>query len=660
MIRFSPPMVALANLAEMWIKDKSFTQQLKTVIQDAMLDNNAEKQRLKFNVQGMKKINKILNTESEAQEQLKRIDELLLELKNLVDNGQSSPDTIDEILNGLEESIITKERLLSSMKQEDMKLRLSRFPIVNDYLQACMNVYGGTETDDILRPRQEFIIEFIEDTEEDFNSYLEIRPQASQWQPYFTTYMTNIKEGVGGVQVFLEEHNPQNLIAGANIIQENAQLLYDYLKDMHEKIDSLCSFSKTDELERLWIRKFRVKSGDIIIEPEEDIEEESEEDTDEDIEEEVEDYNDNADYLEDSISEVEELIQRHEATAENFDKTFLPINIKEYYKDSLKQISEYERQCFTNLNDSDESLMALKEAIENFEQTMASILEYAKSQSPDISKAANINEYCDIIAGVYLGTVPVRILRRINNFMLEKFSEVQEPAPETVEFVNLQGEALNIVNKALTTNNYAELPIAMEKMKQGVAGILNICKQKEEEEKANQKQDSNNTILCVKCGTSNPATATYCSKCNAYLTFAKTMAQQTPVEGSLINISQEATGADAIPNENIKIIEELIGQLNFVSKNPASPAFQEFTVGEIINPILEQAKRVLLFMSSRPKDTEDEIDPKPFIEATKKFVTGLQNIADFDKEKDTGKALLGNELVHESVEEFKQIKLQKV
>lgn len=652
MIKFSPPMVALANLAEMWIKDKSFTEQLQTVINDAIMENNAEMELLRFNAQGMKKITKILNTESEAQERYQKIGELLLEFKNIVDSGKSSP-AIDDILNEIEESLIIIDRLISSMKQEDMKLRLSKYPVVNDYLQACLNVYGETETDDILKPRQTLIIEFIESTEEDFNDYLEIRPQASQWQPYFINYMSNIKEGVGGVQVFLDEHNPQNLIAGAHLIQENAKLLYDYLKDMHEQIDSLCSFSKADELERLWIRRYRIKQGDIKIE-------EKEPETEEELEEyEKEDYNDNEDYLEDSISDVEELIQRHEATAENFDKTFLPENVKEYYRDSLKQLSEYERQCFANLNDDDETLIALKESIDNFEQMMSTILEYAKSQSLDISKAANINEYCDIIAGVYLGTVPVRILRRVNNFMIDKFSEVQDPAPEIAEFVNLQGEALKMVSDALKTNDYQYLPLAMEKIKQGVSGILAICKQKEEEEKerASQIPEQTNTILCVKCGTLNPATATYCSKCNAYLTFAKTMAQETASEGSLINISQDATGSDSIPNENIKKIEELIGQLNFVSKNPASPAFQEFTVGEVINPILEQAQRVLTFMNSRPKDAEDEIDPTQFIAATKKFIQGLQNIADFDREKDTGKALIGNDLVHEAFEEFKQIKM---
>ena len=76
MIKFSPPMVALANLAEIWIKDKSFTEQLQTVINDAIMENNAEMELLRFNAQGMKKITKILNTESEAQERYQKIGEL--------------------------------------------------------------------------------------------------------------------------------------------------------------------------------------------------------------------------------------------------------------------------------------------------------------------------------------------------------------------------------------------------------------------------------------------------------------------------------------------------------------------------------------------------------------------------------------------------------
>ncbi len=660
MIKFSPPMVALANIAEMWMNDKSFTQQLQLVLNDAIALNASEQQMLKFDLQGMKKINVILNAEAEAEEQYRKIDELLGELKNIIDSGKSSP-VVDDLLNGIEEALILKERAISAMKQEDIKLRLSRYPVVNDYLQACLNVYGESETDDILPYRQQLMIGFVEDTEEEFNDYLEIRPQASQWQPHFINYMANIKEGIGGIQVFLEEHNSQNLIAGAAMVQENAKTLHDYLKDMHEKIDSLFSFSKIDELERLWIRRYRVKNGDVKIEsPEIEIDENANL-SEEEIEKlalEIENSdNDNEYYLDDVLNEVNNLIQRHESTVVNFDKTFLPENVKEYYRDSLKQLVEYERQCFTNLDDSDESLIALKDAIENFENTMATILEYARTQSFDISKAANINEYCDIIAGVYFGTAPIRILRRVNNFMIEKFSEVQEPAPETVEFINLQGEALRMVNDALTSNNFSALPLAMEKMKQGVSGILNICKEREEAEKANEAKEAGNTILCIKCGTANPATASHCSKCNASLAFAKTMmAQETPSEGSLLNISQDGSG-DAMPSENIKRIEELISQLIFVSKNPSSPAFQEFTVGEVVNPILEEAKKVLSFMNSRPKDTEDEIDPAPFIEATKKFIKGLQSIADFDNDRDTGRAIMGNDLVHEAFEEFKQIKM---
>ena len=141
MIKFSPPMVALANIAEMWMNDKSFTQQLQLVLNDAIALNASEQQMLKFDLQGMKKINVILNAEAEAEEQYRKIDELLGELKNIIDSGKSSP-VVDDLLNGIEEALILKERAISAMKQEDIKLRLSRYPVVNDYLQSCLNVYG--------------------------------------------------------------------------------------------------------------------------------------------------------------------------------------------------------------------------------------------------------------------------------------------------------------------------------------------------------------------------------------------------------------------------------------------------------------------------------------------------------------------------------------
>ena len=47
MIKFSPPMVALANLAEMWMNNKSLTQQLQLVLNDAIALNASEQQMLK-------------------------------------------------------------------------------------------------------------------------------------------------------------------------------------------------------------------------------------------------------------------------------------------------------------------------------------------------------------------------------------------------------------------------------------------------------------------------------------------------------------------------------------------------------------------------------------------------------------------------------------
>lgn len=624
MIKFDPVTVAMTELAERWKKDKSIKQDLILCLINVRKTHSANYETFKFAIQGMKKDNNLLNVSADIDDLYQRSRDVLVAIDDVVRNNKKNPD-IDSLLDELEEYLVSIDGMFEDLKKKDIKLRLSRYAVINDYLQACLNVYGENDPPEILPIRQGILIAFLQSLEADFNAYLEIRPQASQWQPNFTYYVDKIKKGIGAVQVFLDENDPRNLLLGAQTIQENAKELYNNMEDMRKQTANLFTFSKIDQIELLWLRRYRHKEGVISDE-----------------------------LLKDAMDKAENLVAFHEQTAENFNRTFLTTNIKQYYDQSLKSLVAYERQCFQALNAEDQTLLAFKEAVENVALTLDNITQYAESQKQDTSQAVNIETFCELIAGVYLAIVPTRILRRVLKFLLEQFNATEIQDSEVIPFVDMQTEAFKLVQDFLDNGDRSVLPVAIEKLKAGTANILAYYREKEKENENKAVEENNsNGIMCVKCGTMNQSGLTYCSKCNSYLTFAKSI-PQAPQE-SLINISQSAS-SDSMPQENIKKLDDLVASLNFVSKNPNSPAYKEFTTEATVMPMLEQAKRILHFFSTRPKDVQDEIDPAPFIAATKKYVKGLEEMASFDKEKDAGKVLSGYNAVREAFLEFNDIK----
>lgn len=620
MLKFSPTTVAMTELAERWKTDKSVGRDLLLCLINVRRQHMAAYEAFKFAVQGMKRTPDMNAAADELDALYNRTRDILVAMDTLVRNEGGSPD-IDELLDELEESMIATDKIFDAMREADAKLRLSRYAPINDYLQACLNVYGENDPPEILGLRQGLVIAFIQSLEAETKLYIEIRPQAAHWLPNIEYYLSKVKEGVGAVQLFIDDNSDRDsLILGAQTVQTNSGEVWSLIEDMHSKNDGLFTFSKIDAIELLWIRRYRVKEGGMPRE-----------------------------MLDEAMKGVEAMVAMHEETARGFMRTLLAKNIREYYNESVSQAAEYERACFNALSDDDSTLVALKDAAENFIASMDAITKYAESQRADTSMASNINEFCEIVAGVYYALVPSRIMRRTCMFLSDALEASGNDDEGVSGFIGMQREAFAEIMSFFETNDRSRLPDAIEKLRAGTAGIMDYYRRKEEEAIMAEAGG----VMCMKCGTMNPAGSTYCSKCSSYLMFAKTAAHNAS-DKSLIDISQKE--ADSMPNETMKKIEELVSGIVFNSKNPNSPAYLESTTSEVIGPMIETARKILSDLTSRGDDVEDELDPRPFMDATRKYISGLEKIAEFDSDRDLGKLQSGYDTVCEAFNEFKEIK----
>ena len=612
MFNFSQPMIALIELSERWIEDRSFKEDLLLTLKTVAIINEAEFNGFKFYTQGVKKTTNLLNVIEEINDAYNKREVLLDKIGNLV--KRNDPQELESQLDQLEEATILITQASESLTIEDQRLHLSKNPSLNNFLQACLNVYAETEPPEVLLARIAMAINIVNSMEQDFEKYLEIRPQAVPWQPYFVESINKMKEGIGGIQVYLDERNPQNLLAGATMVQEASTSLANLMQDMFEKTHTLFTFSLINELERLWIRRYRFKEGTITQEQ-----------------------------LDEATKDIDQLISYHENIYESFKDSPMNESIKGYYDQSIEQMVTYERDCFNKLSDDDNTLIQLKDAIEKYINTNNSVSDYIKQTIPNISEASNMNELRKLILGVYDGRTPVRILRRVADYLKNQLEQNKTAEEGAENAVSLQEQGLEKIYKFFETRNREFLTDALDFLQNGTILMLDHYNEKNKEL---IDSSSKGSIACIKCGYINKNGITYCENCRSYLLLSKTI-----IDSDVHLINYENNGElDIEKPENIKKLEELAASISY-SPDPVS-------VNEVIMPILLQTNNVLEFFKNRPADaaSKDELDPAEFIKTTELYKKGLETFLEYEKDYEKTKVQQAMEIIRSASESFMQIK----
>ncbi len=606
--QFNPPMIALIELAENWITDKSKKDDLFVVLDAVRQINETELNQFLFSNQSMKKTSVLLNMFEDIKQYFADRSEAFDQLENAVNHNKTQD--IENIIDKIEETTIIIQQAITVASMEDSKHRLSKYPVLNSLIQSALNVYGEQEPDIILEPRILIAINFVSYLQEQFDLYLEIRPQAAPWQSMFSEALEELKEGIGGIQVYLDEKNPKNLLAASHMIQESSQKLFTLLEDMYQKTESLFSFSNIAEIERLWIRRYRKKEGIIPQEK-----------------------------LDESLAEVNAVISAHEMMAQAFGDSLVNENIRSHYGESVTNAVQHERESFNKLTDDDTTLVALKDAVEHFIAINKTISEYVQQTIPNISEAANINEYRQVILGVYNGTTPVRILRRVTDYLKNELQKAVEIDTEAAPILAAQQEGIALVEEFLQTRERENLAKALEVIHSATVELIAYYKEKNEQAISSAESKP---ILCVKCGYQNKAGLTHCEYCYSYLLFAKNPINEAK---SIIDYGSPAPASIQKP-ENLKKLEELASRIQSSSET--------VKVRQIVVPILNETKNVLEFFNTRPEESKekDEIDPTEFIGASKLYAEGLESFLEYENNGDKNLVEEGMEKIRHAADIF--------
>ncbi len=613
-VKFNPYMITFLDKADKYVRTGEGLEELQEILPAVHHNHQVEYNQYLFSVQGMKKTNEALNVFEDITENFEERKKALMGFEKAL--AAEKRQEADKALDRIEETTIIIFQAEATSGSLDSKMRLSKFPLLNNLIQASLNVYSGDAPAAVLESRIVMAVNFIGFLEEQIAMYMEIKPHSAQWYPYLSPCIEQLKQGIGAIQIYLEEKNPQNLLAAAHLLQENSKILHSYIETMNAQNEPLFSFSSIPQLERLWIRRYRYAQAALPLE-----------------------------HLTKAIEEVSDLISLHEKMAEEFENSLVSETIKNHYAPTLKAYAAYERDAFNRLTQDDATLTYLKEAIERFAATNKMIAEYVEVTVPNLSEAPNIEELRNIISGVYRGDMPDRILRRVASFLESQLEKDIASMPELPDYITIQKEGFGLIEQYLAVGNKLFLAQALDKIQNATLLLLSDYRQ-QADNAINSMQEK--SVLCVKCGYQNRAGVTHCEYCYSYLVLSK-----NPFEEKKNLIDLENDDISTKVPENIRKLEELAEQIQ-TSREAVS-------VHETVLPILADTRAVLDFFAKRPPEAKekDEINPAEFIAATKLYASGLEQMLGYDETGDVALVSSAINTIHSALSKFMALSARK-
>lgn len=613
MISLSPKIAQLLNLGEEVLDRRPVEEAFVEALDAAEEFNNLEETRFEFFMQGRKRIPVVENLALDVRGAFQKRREALNKIREYLKGA--SEEILCEGLREVEESSIVIAQTSRALGSEDYKIRFSISPLLNDFIQAGLNVYGGHEPPTILGTRMPLVITYVSTHEQEFRNHLEIHPEIEEIAPLFSTCISSLKEGVGAVQIFLDEGDPKNLLAGLHLIIENSRALFELTGKINEKTAGRYTYSFLPDIERLYVRKKKLEAGEIPREI----------------------------YLE-AVSRIEHLIQIHREDLDALREAPIAAECKEEFVPRLEEILASEKEALAALSEDETNVEPIKSACENFSTTYRDAVKRAQGEWADLSCASNFEQLREIIIGVYEDTIPKKFLRLMGQYLYDQLSLLlaRETDPEVLEALQLQREGFVDISNYFLQDDKNLLAESLKKLQAGALKLVELEKRQAEARASREAPQ----ISCVKCGTPNPQGTSHCTKCGAYIPFAKDMI----LEEASLSI-REGQPVRTETYQNVQILEDLVESI------------QNGTAGvkemkKVVEPLFEEASKVLVIAQKTPPPTTTEKEKKDFasfIDSTRIFVAGLQEMQFYEKDGDTSHLLKGLEMVREASQRFRAL-----
>lgn len=405
------------------------------------------------------------------------------------EGGKILIEPVDALL-AMEEGQAGLAQYLPLLMRLDAQTRFSPYPPLNEVIQAGLNVLAGNDAPQTLAARMPDLAGGVLALERSWFDLAEVSPVAREASFRFMAVSARLREGVGAVQVWLDEtaqgrSYPPNLKVGLHLLGEASYELHALVADVRAAAPT--RHGAALEMERLALRLAQAESFD-----------------DERVVE--------------ALERARFALGALDSDMEALQAAFLPEHVKGAWLPRLVE-------CVVAVNDALASAFAdavnlgpAQDAMAAYEEAYAAAQAEAEALSPDLSAAPRFAQMRDIIAGVYHGVVPEMYLRTLIEAFAQSLDEAAslELAPEALDIVTVQAEALALLRGYLETGERAVLPEAWHAIQETVMATLAMAREVEA-----QEREARRAVVCLKCGCENGAGVTHCVHCSAFIPFAR-------------------------------------------------------------------------------------------------------------------------------------------
>lgn len=487
MLIFAREIVRLLNTGEEVLTEVLDPSALELVLEETKKFHSREKRRFKgFSHTPLKTqpLQHILETINQAyQKREEGLKKLLTYLK------EKNPYYLATGLKEVEEASLEIAENSAALTLEDEKLKFSHIPILDRQIKTAMHIYQGSEPAGKLIPLTQEGVSFVRELEEDLWEFSLLFPREEEIISGYQTLIRLFKGALGAFQIFLDTANKEELFQAGQVLFAGGHEFYKLLGKIAVVFQGKTSYSSLPFVERTLRALTLYQEGKIAKEEFARI-----------------------------LNRIRKVHLSIVTSLESLEFTPLSPETLEKTIPLLRQRIARQDRILLKLPEAPElgaDYKKLAQAVfDEFEKIKG---EQARPRSK-LAQAPDFENLHQVIMGVKAQRVPVKYLR----MLLEQLTPFLEAAyqSETDEFAlnayHAVYQGIDELQAFFQDKNSDHLEAGWEIINQGIQELITLEKGEQPVGIADTP-----TIVCLKCGLGNLPETQYCTKCGAYLPYAK-------------------------------------------------------------------------------------------------------------------------------------------
>ena len=489
------------------------------------------------------------------------------------------------------------------LERLDSSEPLSAFPLLHDFLRAGSNVAAKVEGPKALAVRLKPLVSWVRDLDADWQLECELFEDLRPMDEEFQVILTEMKESVGAVFIFMESGNYPELEGGLERLTEAGQELAQFIFTAQKTSVDKANHSPFREIERWAVRRSSAEPDELKIQ--------------------------------EAHQGVMTLLQAQQRQLAGLGE--IPFDSDEYLA-AFESVETALGQELAAFEAGD--LEALCEASQNYEVALETLSNTLSEASADLEEAPALQELRRLVLAVYYKQAPRRFLRSLLDTLVPGFQRAlsTETQEEAREALTLCLQACDHAISGLDDESVTDLVDAWRLLNTGGAALVAVEAKRVAEEKAEEER---RRILCPSCGERNDPTATTCS-CGVRLLLATHGQLEAASASGGVSVKEgPAPGVFGNHQPRSTHLSELLQLAERIHAGQASSS----EIYQTLEPHVLRARALL-------ESTPDSGKTRFFRQSIQKFEKGLQQIAGQARVPDASRLSQGVELLMEAGQEL--------